>query len=297
MKLLVTGPGRLGEPLLAELGRRGVTGAVLCRSGMTRLPAGWRSLRADVTRPESLVGVCADCETVLHLAAVTHTNAAARYDEVNALGTMHLVAEARGAGVQRFVLVSTRAISPQGGAYSRSKIRAEAIVRESGMSWSIVRPAEVYGTGGEGISALIDRCRRGCWIPVVGDGSARLAPIYLDDVVEGISRVVLAPGADAVETLAGPEEMTLLELIARLSAYFRTSPRVVRVPRGFLELAARGLALLPLRRPPLYVDQVARLLSSKTQNAMPAGERLGFEARALEAGLDALLRRPHGSPA
>ena len=297
MKILVTGPGRLGGPLLAELGRRGASGAVLCRSGVSPLPAGWRSVRADVTRPESLVGVCADCEAVLHLAAVTHTNAAARYDEVNALGTEHLVAEARRAGVQRFVLVSTRAISPQGGAYSRSKIRAEAIVRESGMSWSIVRPAEVYGTGGEGISALIDRCRRGRWIPVVGDGSARLAPIYLDDVVAGIGEVVLAPRVGAVEALAGPEEMTLLELIARLGAYFRTSPSIVRVPAGLLELAARGLALLPLRKPPLYVDQVARLLSPKTKDATPAGERFGFRARPLEAGLDALFRRPQGSPA
>ena len=195
MRVLVTGPGRLGRPLLAELHRQGVTGAVLHRSPAGSLPPGWQPIRADVTRPESLAGVCTDIDQVLHLAAVTHSNRSARYDEVNALGTLNLVAEARRAGIQRLTLVSTRAISPEGGAYSRSKIRAEEIVRSSGLAWNILRPAEVYGTGGEGISALIERCRQGRWVPVAGDGSPLLAPVYLDDVVAGICRAVTAPGA------------------------------------------------------------------------------------------------------
>ncbi len=186
MRILVTGPGRLGRPLLAELRRRGITGIVLHRSAPASLPPDWRSVRADVTRPESLEGVCADCEQVLHLAAVTHSNRPGRYAEVNAAGTKNLVAEARRAGVQRFTLVSTRAISPAGGAYSQSKIQAEEIVRDSGLGWNILRPAEVYGAGGEGISELVERCRQAQWIPVPGDGSARLAPVYLDDIIDGM---------------------------------------------------------------------------------------------------------------
>ena len=140
MRILVTGPGRLGGPLIAELHRQGITGTVLHRSASDSLPPGWLSVRADVTRPESLAGVCTDCDQVLHLAAVTHSNRSGRYTEVNALGTRNLVAEARRAGVQRFTLVSTRAISPAGGAYSRSKIQAEEIVRDSGLAWNILRP-------------------------------------------------------------------------------------------------------------------------------------------------------------
>jgi len=293
LRLLVSGPGRLGRPLLAELYRRGVTGIALCRSGVALLPPGWRSLRADVTRPESLAGACTDCEQVLHLAAVTHSNRPQRYDEVNALGTQHLIAEARRAGVRQFILMSTRAISPQGGGYSRSKIRAEGMVRASGMAWDIVRPSEIYGTGGEGISALIDRCRQGRWVPVVGDGGARLAPIFLDDVVDGIARIVMSPRAGETLQLAGPEEVTYLDLIGRLAAYFRTQPRIVRLPVGLFELASRLLALLPLQKPPLYIDQVDRLLSPKTHDCDAMFQRFGFRARALEAGLDAIYRRPH----
>ncbi len=296
MRVLVTGPGRLGRPLLAELHRQGITGAVLHRSPAASLPPGWRSIRADVTRPESLAGVCTDIDQVLHLAAVTHSNRSARYTEVNAFGTRNLVAEARRAGSQRFTLVSTRAISPAGGAYSRSKIHAEEIVRSSGLAWNILRPAEVYGTGGEGISELIERCRRGRWVPVPGDGSPLLAPVYLDDVVDGICRAVTAPGQGGVLMLAGPEEMTYLELIRRLAAYFHTRPRTLGVPAGLLALAARALALLPLDKPPLYADQVARLFSPKSHDTESAFRAFGFTARPLEQGLDALFRpQPGGS--
>lgn len=298
MRVLVTGPGRLGRPLLAELHRQGITGAVLHRSAdAASLPPGWLSIRADVTRPESLVGACTGCDQVLHLAAVTHSNRSARYDEVNAVGTLNLVEEARRAGIQRFTLVSTRAISPAGGAYSLSKIRAEEIVRDSGLGWNILRPAEVYGAGGEGISALIERCREGRWVPVVGDGSPRLAPVFLDDVVDGICRALTSRGEGGVHVLAGPEEMTYLQLIERLTAWFHTSPRAVSVPAGLLAIAARALALLPLDNPPLYADQVARLFSPKSCDTESAFLAFGFTARPLEQGLRALFPSQAGDAA
>ncbi|HEV7426079.1 MAG TPA: NAD-dependent epimerase/dehydratase family protein [Thermoanaerobaculia bacterium] len=301
MRILVTGPGRLGRPLIAKLHRHGIIGAVLHRSASASLPSGWRSIRADVTCPESLAGICTDCDQVLHLAAVTHTNRSARYAEVNALGTLNLVAEARRAGVQRFTLVSTRAISPAGGAYSRSKIQAEEIVRDSGLAWNILRPAEVYGmgdgAGGEGVTMLIERCRQGRWVPVAGDGSARLAPVYLDDVIDGMCRAVTATGHGGVHVLAGPEEMTYLQLIRRLAAYFHTRPRTISVPASLLALAARALALLPLDRPPLYADQVARLFSPKSHDTESAFLAFGFTARPLEQGLNALFHPRPGAAA
>lgn len=290
MRVLLTGYGRLGRPLLAELQRRGITGTVLLhRSDAPSLPPGWRSVRGDVTSPASLAGLCAECDEVLHLAGVTHSNRASRYAEVNAQGTANLIAEARRAGVRRFTLVSTRAISPAGGAYSRSRIAAEEIVRGSSLAaWTIVRIAEVYGAGGEGISGLIERCRAGRWIPIPGDGSAKLAPVYLDDVVDGLCRVVASQDRGNVHLFAGPEEMTYLELVRRLAAFFETRPRTVPVPISMLNLAAHAMAYLPIERPPLYADQVARLLSPKSCDIESAVGAFGFRARTLEQGLASL---------
>ena len=157
MKLLVTGPGKLGSRLLPKLARQGVTGRVLHRRAGQDLPPGWEAVRADLTEPGSLAGASDGCDAILHLAALTHSNQAWRYESVNAGGTGNLLAVARQAGIRHFIHVSTRAIDAGGGAYSRSKLEAEALVRGSGIPWTILRPAEVYGAGGEGLSGPVGR--------------------------------------------------------------------------------------------------------------------------------------------
>ena len=294
VRTLVTGAsGKLGGRLLPRLARLGVAGRVLHRRAAVEVPAGWESVRADLTEPSSLAGACDGCDGILHLAALTHSNDASRYERVNAGGTRNLLAAARQAGVGRFVHVSTRAIGAGGGAYSRSKIHAEAAVRDSGIPWTILRPAEVYGAGegGEGLAALIERARHGRWVPVVGDGSYRLAPVFVDDVVDGLCAAVRAPAAGRLFHLAGPEEMTYLQLIERLAAYFGTRPRRVRVPAAALHGAALLLALLPLEHPPLVADQVPRLLSPKPYEIAAAAAELGFEPRRIEEGLGRRRRR------
>jgi nucleoside-diphosphate-sugar epimerase len=289
MKLLVTGPGKLGARLLPRLAGQGVTGRVLHRRAALEVPPAWETVRADVTEPRSLDGVADGCDGILHLAALTHTNETRRYELVNAGGTENLLAAARQAGVRRFVHVSTRAISAAGGAYSRSKLRAEEAVREAGIPWTIVRPAEVYGAGGEGLSAVIERVRDQRWIPVIGNGGYRLAPVFVDDVVDGLCAAVLAPAAGRVFHLAGPEEITFRQLVERLAAYFGKRARRLRVPAAALHGAALLLARLPLEHPPLYADQVPRLLSPKPYEIAAAAAELGFRPRRLEDGLDAFI--------
>jgi len=293
VRILVTGPGTLGARLLPALARQGVAGRVLQRRAGLDLPAGWESVRADLTQPPSLARVCDGCDGVLHLAALTHSNDASRYERVNADGTRHLLAAARQAGVRRFLHVSTRAIGPGGGAYSRSKMHAEEAVRGSGIPWTILRPAEVYGAGIEGLSAVIERARRGRWIPVVGNGSHRLAPVFVDDGVDGRCAAGRAPAAGRLFHHAGPEEISYGALGERRAAYFGTRPPRVHVPGAVLHGAALLLALLRLRHPPLYADQVPRLLSPKPYEIEAAAAELGWKPRRLEQGLDALAGNRH----
>lgn len=287
--LLVTGPGSMGTELLAKLESLGITGKVLHR-GAGASPAWW-AVRADITDPASLAGACDGCSTVLHLAALTHSNSDRLYERVNAAGTANLLRAAERAGVERFLHVSTRAIAPSGGGYSRSKAHAEELVRDSNLAWTILRPAEVYGAGREGLSPFIERIRQGRWVPIVADGGARLAPVFVADVVEALCAAVVSAPTRAVIHLVGPEEMTQLEMTQRIAAHFGSRSRPIHVSPWLLHGAARALSWLPLRRPPLYVDQVSRLLSPKPYETESA-RALGITPRRLEEGLTAMTMRP-----
>lgn len=288
MRVALTGPGALGQAVLTELARVGVRGRALSRRVATALPVGWDAIHADLTDPISLRGACEGCATILHLAAVTHSNKYGDYQRVNVEGTRNLLAEARAARVEHFVHVSTRAIDPRGGAYSRSKAEAEDLVRGAGLPWTILRPAEVYGAGREGLARVIEKARAGGRIPVVGDGRWRLSPVYLDDVVGGICSSVLRRPTARTYHLVGPEEIEFRELVERLGKFFGTRPRPVHVPAWLLNAAARLLAAARVRKPPLYRDQVARLLAPKPFALEPAASELDYRPRSLESGLAAI---------
>jgi len=292
MKAVLTGPGALGQAVLTELARVGVRGRALSRRAAPALPLGWDAIRADLTDPSSLRGTCEGCATVIHLAAVTHSNKHGEYHRVNVEGTRHLLAEARAARVEHFVYVSTRAIDPRGGAYSRSKAEAEDLVRAAGLPWTILRPAEVYGAGREGLSRVLEKVRAGDRIPVVGDGRWRLAPVFLDDLVVAIRTSVLRSPTARTYHLVGPEEIEFRQLVDRLSRFFGTRPRPVYIPAWLLSAVARLLAAARVRNPPLYRDQVARLLAPKPFALEPAASELDFRPRPLESGLVAV----YGSP-
>jgi nucleoside-diphosphate-sugar epimerase len=141
----VRGLVRRDDPDLAALGVEVVRGELAN-------PAGW----------QDAVG---GADYVVHCAAVAAFGGGHDYETTNVAGTRHVLDAARrtGGGLRRFVFVSTigaidraagdactaaldeRAPACPSSDYGRSKLRAEQLVRESGLPFSIVRPAMVVG--------------------------------------------------------------------------------------------------------------------------------------------------------
>jgi 2-alkyl-3-oxoalkanoate reductase len=282
-RVLVTGAsGRLGDALVRALRVDGWT----VRAFVHRRPVEGadETVRGDLVDGSGLPAALADVDVVAHLAAVTHARKASAYERVNVRGTANLLDAAERAGVPRFVHVSTRAVHPSGGAYSRSKASAEELVERSPLAHVIVRLPEVYGTGGEGVDDIIARARDGKLIFVVGAGSDEVCPISRDDAVSALVATVRAPGLEGrTYTLAG-ECTTTRELALRCVRAFGSGSRVVGVPAPLVAVAARLGRYVPL---PIYPDQLDRLRAPKPQPSDEARADLGFAPCRLE---DALAR-------
>ena len=99
------------------------------------------------------------------------------------------VAAAKAAGVARFVFVSSlSAREPDLSAYGKSKADAEALVRESGFDWTMVRPPGVYGPGDKDYLELFKAAKFGV-VPVPPEGRSSL--IHVEDLARLL--VALAP--------------------------------------------------------------------------------------------------------
>ena len=278
--IFVTGAGGfIGQGLIRKLASgadRSVT--VLTRRPLPGLaPADGKihEVAGDLTDPETYRAALQGCDTVVHLAAVTGRAAPEDYERVNVAGTRALLEACKAAGVRRFLYVSTIAAGypdQRYYPYAQTKARAEALVRESGLAFAIIRPTLVLGESSPIWNTLLKIAK----LPVVplpeGARAVSVQPVHVDDVVRGIV-LLLASGRFDGETLelGGPRPMPFREFLGLSQQALHGKPgRLVRAPltpiRGLLAL------MEPAARPLMPVT--AGQLSVFANDSTPAGNWL-----------------------
>ncbi|HVM56025.1 MAG TPA: complex I NDUFA9 subunit family protein [Gaiellaceae bacterium] len=261
MTVLVTGAtGFVGGHVAHALRARGVPVRALVRepSRASRLGAwGVELVRGDVTDTASLAAACEDVDTVIHLVSII-TGKRDDFERVMAQGTRDLVAAAKGAGVRRFVLTSALGLderSRDAVPYFAAKWEMETAVRESGLEHVIFRPSFVFGKDGGALLTFKRLARLAPVTPIVGDGTQRLQPIWVEDVAEFFARS-LDTGSGVVE-LGGPDAVTWNDFWERLKRVTGRRRPSVHVPVGLMRVQAMVLERLP--SPPLTRDQLTML--------------------------------------
>lgn len=141
-----------------------------------------------------------------------------------------LIEAAREAGVRRIVHVSIAnpsVESPLG--YYRGKAKVEELVRESGMSYAIVRPTVIFGAEDILINNIAWFVRHLPVFGIPGDGQYGIRPIYVEDM----ARLLVASAAEAgnsVRNAVGPETFSFEELVRMIAREVRSSCRLVHMP-------------------------------------------------------------------
>jgi|APSaa5957512493_1039668.scaffolds.fasta_scaffold22322_2 NADH dehydrogenase len=286
MNILITGStGEIGQRLIDELTKI----HHFVRTLIHQTPCPIQSYyvtkyRGDLLDLESLMKACNGIETIIHMAAVTHTRDKKKYYDVNVKGTGNLISAAEKMCGQHFIYLSTRAIGEEGGAYSHSKQLAENKVTACNMKWTIYRPSEVY-TGGsnDAIGRLIEMVKKKSIIPVIGKGDYKLAPVYVDDVVNMIiksfdNRRVYGK----IYNLSGPDEMTYCEFINKIMQMNNVKRKIVHIPEGLAKLIIAICSKMNLTQ--ITPDQIPRLLLEKSADISLAKEELRYAPVKLENG-------------
>lgn len=167
--LLTGATGLVGSRLLPRLLDDGVECRALVRRDVD-LPAGVTAVRGDLDDPATLPSAVEGVDTVVHLAALFRTDDEAAIWRANLDGTRHLVeAVVQHAPTARVVMASTgnvydatasrpaRETDPCAptAAYPASKVAAEQLLRESGLTWSILRLPFVYGDDDGHLSSIV----------------------------------------------------------------------------------------------------------------------------------------------
>ncbi len=251
MRVLVTGAtSMIGRTVINRLVERGDEVTALQRrpSGIE----GITEIQGSITDIEVVHRAVEGQEGVIHVAAkVDIVGDFDDFVEVNVQGTTNLTTAARGAGVKRFVYVSTPSVAHAGasivgggpatadpdrtsGHYATTKAMAERLSLSSSteeMPIVAIRPHLVIGPGDtQLVGRILERAEQGR-LPLVGTGLALVDATWVDNAAGAlVAALDKSPGLGGrAFVVSNGEPRTVHELLARITkaAGVEWSPRLV----------------------------------------------------------------------
>ncbi|HYT14606.1 MAG TPA: NAD(P)H-binding protein [Candidatus Nitrosopolaris sp.] len=154
--------------------------------------------------------------------------------------TQMLMNAAAEAGVRKAVHISVSNPSPDSELdYYAGKARTEAVVRESGLAWAVVRPTLIFGAGDILINNIAWLLRHVPVFFIPGHGAYRVQPVAGEDVAD---IAVWAAEHDGITVdAAGPDTLSYAELVDAVAIAIHHTRRIVFTPPSLILLAGRVL--------------------------------------------------------
>ncbi len=204
------------------------------------------------------VSIIVHCAARVHVIRDNATDPLAAFRAVNVRGTLNLARQAATAGVQRFVFISSIGVNgaetfqnpftdqdqaTPHSPYAVSKYEAElglqALAAETGLEVVIIRPPLVYGPGAPGnFGSLMRWLQRGVPLPLGAIYNLR-SLVALDNLVDLIELCITHPAAaNQIFLVSDGEDVSITELLRRMSQALGCSECLIPVPATWLKLAA-----------------------------------------------------------
>lgn len=281
MRVHVTGgSGFLGVHVVPRLVAAGFEVTALARSAAAAAvvtAGGAEAMAGDLDDPASLDAafLASGAEALVNLASLGFGHAPA------------IVAAAEEAGMKRAVFVSTTAVATTLDSRSKSvRLAAEETVRASGLEWTILRPTMIYGSARDrNMARLLRLVGRVPVVPLPGGGRRLQQPVHVDDLAAAVVAALTTRAAvGQVYDVAGPEPLTLRQVVLDAGEALGRRPRTVTVPLAPLI----GLARIYERTtstPRLKAEQLQRLAEDKVFDIAAARRDLGYAPRSFAQGI------------
>ena len=186
--------------------------------------------------------------------------------------TLTLFRCAKEAGVERIVHISilNPELKPEL-EYFRCKAELEKILKASGISYAILRPAVLFGKEDILINNIAWILRRFPFFILFGEGDYGIQPIYVDDLAE----IAVRQGAlreNSIINAIGTESFTYRELVEKIGEIIGKKRKIIQVSPEFGYFAAYVIGKL-VDDIIVTRDEIAGLMAGMlTLNAPPAGQ-------------------------
>jgi NADH dehydrogenase len=268
--ILITGAtGMVGRYLVPQLVSAGWKVRVTVEPGRHRhdaWPEGVDVVQAELNDSEALHRAMQGVHTVIHLASAQWWGKRRDLERIDVQGTRQVIAAGRSARIGRIIYLSQLGAEPSSGyLLLRIKGQVEALIRNSGIAYTIMRCGVVFGPEDRFVNGIAMLLRTN---PVIflqpGKGENLLHPLYVLDLVKAIEnsleRIDLV---DATIEIGGAEYVTFNELLRTVMRVTGAHRTVISLPPHTLR-ALTGLITRLVPRWPATVQWFDILASNRT---------------------------------
>ena len=190
------GTGYMGSWLIPLLVKRGHEVKALVRKGSEmKLPPGAAGVIGDALQMDSYTEHVRGADTFAHLIGVPHPSPAkaAQFRNVDLVSAQVAIKAARDAGVRHFVYLSVAHPAPVMKAFIEVRTKGEAMVRETGIPATFLRPWYVLGPGHRWPYFLVPVYWIAERFPVTKSSARRLGFVTIQQMVNALVWAVENP--------------------------------------------------------------------------------------------------------
>lgn len=240
----------------------------------------------DITNYEQVSDAVKGVRAVVHLVAAHEHMPLDAHERITLGGIRNMVRACAEQRVKRVLFVSSiKAGRDYPGFYGTTKRKAEEILRRADLDFTIFRPALLYGPGEIRLRKIGEIIRKWRIIPVIGDGSYVIYPIFVDDLATMILKAIDLPEAiGKTYDMGGPGGLTYDQVLDCLMERLGVRAWRVRVPLTFCGFIGRILQAVS-KHPIVFMDQVLAQQAVVRCDIGPARRDLGFAPVDFRGGL------------
>lgn len=270
MILVTGGTGFIGRALIRHLAENNYSVRTLIRpsSKSPSLPKGVpidaavSSLQDERGLRAAMVGI----DTIFHLASGEWRGTQASLMEIDIQGTRSVIQAAQDAGVKHIFYISHIG-ADRASAYPvfKAKAIAEEFIRRSGINYTIIRSAIIYGQRdgfSTGLARLINLSPFFYVIP--GDGMTLLQPLWVEDLATCLTwSLENAEIINRTLEIGGPEYLTYTQILELIMKTINKKRRTINIRPPYLRTLTVFIeSIFP--NPPVSVYWLDYLAANRT---------------------------------
>jgi NADH dehydrogenase len=250
------------------------------------------TVKADISDEPAVAAALLGAYGVVNAVSLYVERGRATFDAVHVKAAALVARHARASGVERLIHVSGIGADPASSApYIASRGRGELAVQQGFPGAILIRPAVMFGPDDAFLTTVARLLRILPIYPMFGGGETKLQPVYVEDVAEGIARVLAGGGGSAASYEFGSARVyTYKELVRTVADRIKVRARFVPVPFALWRILASGAEFLP--GAPLTRNQVALMQRDNIASAdCPGLSSLDIAPTEIETLVSAFLER------